>query len=402
MDLIKIHELPEGATIEDGHEVPVSTGSNSGDVKRFSMAILKAWIIGFVTPLFAGITQGPAGPSGAPGSQGIQGQKGDKGDQGDRGDQGLKGDIGPAGAIGIQGAKGDKGDKGDQGAQGTQGIKGDKGDQGDQGFPGLNGDNGQGVPLAGTTKQMLVKGSDADFDTQWADNGFTDIVGQPDDNSALAAALSLKVDKSAGYGLSQNNYTTAEKDKLANLSEHFKGNYTTFAALVAANPTGSLGDYAFVDQGTGHDAKMYIWDGDDNTWVISSATVIPDATEVSSGLVELATIAEALARTDDQRAMTALKTIALILDEKKNADRQIAPVGVNEVSFLMKSAGNVLSSLISGASNLKLKVGISGTYPVGAQTYPLAYAAGDRVFATYNYTDLANASCNIILTCRDN
>ncbi|MBB6131326.1 collagen-like protein [Mucilaginibacter lappiensis] len=136
MDLIKIHDLPQGAAIADGNELPVSTGPNPGDVKRFSMAILKAWIIGFVTPLFAGITQGPAGPAGAPGAQGIQGQKGDKGDQGDKGVQGIKGDNGPVGPIGIQGPKGDKGDKGDQGAQGVQGLKGP---QGPQGNPGVDG-----------------------------------------------------------------------------------------------------------------------------------------------------------------------------------------------------------------------------------------------------------------------
>jgi hypothetical protein len=146
MDLIKIHELPEGAAIQDGHELPVSTGSNSGDVKRFSMAILKAWIIAFVTPLYADITQGPAGPVGAPGSQGIQGQKGDKGDRGDKGDQGLKGDQGPAGAIGIQGPKGDKGDKGVKGDQGTQGIQGPKGDQGDPGNAGADGPAGPAGP----------------------------------------------------------------------------------------------------------------------------------------------------------------------------------------------------------------------------------------------------------------
>lgn len=221
-------------------------------------------------------------------------------------------------------------------------------------------------------------------------------------DNALTAALDTKVDKVAGYGLSQANYTTSEKSKLANLSEHFKGKYTTLAALVAANPSGAVGDYALVDAGPGHDAKMFIWDGDDNIWVLSSGSgVSPDATESNSGIIELATIAEALGRTDDQRAMTALKTIALILDEKKNAYYQIAPISLNEVSFLMRNSGNITAVTIAGASNAKLKIGIGGSYPSGIQTFPFAYAAGDRVFVTYNYTDLNNASCNIILTCRD-
>jgi len=129
---------------------------------------------------------------------------------------------------------------------------------------------------------------------------------------------------------------------------------------------------------------------------------IDSATETNPGIIELATIAEALARTDDERAMTALKTISLILDEKKNVSYQIAPVSLNEVSILMENAGQVNSALIAGANNLKLKIGISGAYPSGVQVYPFAYAAGDRVFMTYNYDDLNNASCNIKLKCKDN
>lgn len=398
MEIIKIHDLPEGAELLESHELPVSTGSGAGAIKRFSLAILKAWIIAFVTPLISAIPQGPAGAHGVPGAKGIQGAPGAQGAPGNIGIQGGKGDRGPAGPVGIQGPVGAKGEKGDIGATGVQGVTGQAG------APGADGATGIGLADGGTTGQFLTKASDADFDTEWntVDLSFSGIAGQPSDNAALNATLGLKVDKVDGYDLSQENYTTAEKDKLANLSEHFKGNYTTLAALSTANPVGVSGDYAFVDAGAGSDSKMYIWDSNDAYWVLSSGSgIIPDATENASGLVELATLAEALARTDDARAMTALKTIALILDEKKNVYYQIAPVSLNEVSFLMRMAGNVTAITISGASNAKLKTG-AGTYPVGAQTFPFAYAAGDRVFVTYNYTDLTNASCNIILTCRDN
>jgi len=219
----------------------------------------------------------------------------------------------------------------------------------------------------------------------------------------LQEQIDNKVNAVAGYELSQENYTTSEKTKLANLSEHFRGIYTNPAALTTANPTGVAGDYAYVDTGEGSDAKIYIWDNTDNLWVLSSGSgVIPDATESVSGVVALATIAQAIARTDDQRAMTALKTINLILDEKKKVNYQINPVGLNEVSILMENSGQVNSVLISGAASIKLKNGISGTYPVGTQSYPFAYGAGDRVFITFNYADLTNASCNIKLKCQDN
>lgn len=282
------------------------------------------------------------------------------------------------------------------------GLTGDQGETGPQGDDGPTGESGAGVATGGAVGQVLSKLSSADFDTGWVDVGFVDISGQPEDNIALSASLSNKVDKLSGYDLSQENFTTAEKTKLATLSEHFKGKYITLTALIAANPTSALGDYATIDGGAGSDTKLYMWDGDDNTWVLSSDSTIPDATETSPGLLELATIAEALERTDDQRAMTALKTIALILDEKKTVSYQISPVGVNEVSILMENSGRVNTTLVSGASNVKLKIGITGTYPPGGQTYPFSYTAGDRVFITYNYSDLNNASCNVKLKCKDN
>jgi hypothetical protein len=255
---------------------------------------------------------------------------------------------------------------------------------------------------------LAGKASMSDLDTK-ADITYVDAQDQTEatlrqgGDDYLQTQVDNKVDVVAGYGLSQENYTASEKTKLANLSEHFKGNYTSAVLLTAGNPSGVSGDYAYVDAGVGADAKMYIWDTNDNVWVLSSGGgVVPDATESNAGIVALATITQALARTDDARAMTALKTIGLLLDELKNVDRQIAPIGVNEVSFLMKKTGNVTALTISGATNAKLKIGTAGTYPVGAQTFPFAYVAGDRVFVTFNYSDLNNASCNIILTCRDN
>ena len=47
-----------------------------------------------------------------------------------------------------------------------------------------------------------------------------------EENSSLdPTILNSKVDKEAGKGLSEENYTTAEKNKLANLTDNFKGGY---------------------------------------------------------------------------------------------------------------------------------------------------------------------------------
>lgn len=76
-----------------------------------------------------------------------------------------------------------------------------------------------------------------------------------------------KVDKVAGKGLSANDYTSAEKAKLAAIEDPlYKGRYTSYAALVAANPTGISGNFAHVDEGVGEKTVVYIWDVSDEEW----------------------------------------------------------------------------------------------------------------------------------------
>lgn len=185
-------------------------------------------------------------------------------------------------------------------------------------------------------------------------------------------------------------------------TDHYKGNYASLIALEEAHYTALAGDYATVDPNVEENAQIYIWDVNNTKWVLSSGGAIADATELAPGIIELATIAEALTRTDDQKAMTALKTIALILDEKKEVSYQVNPVGVTEVSFLMENAGQVNAILISGANSPKLKIGANGPYPEGEQVLPFAYSANDRVFVSFNYNDLLQMSCNIKLKCKDN
>lgn len=67
----------------------------------------------------------------------------------------------------IKGAKGDKGDKGDAGEKGDKGDIGEQGIQGPKGEMGDTGAAGIGVPAGGSSGQVLVKLSDADYDTAW-------------------------------------------------------------------------------------------------------------------------------------------------------------------------------------------------------------------------------------------
>lgn len=90
--------------------------------------------------------------------------------------------------------------------------------------------------------------------------------------AALTAGLADKVDKLAGYGLSQENFTPDEKAKLAGLeSSHFKGLFASLEALQTAFPSAVAGDYADVDAGAGADVQRYLWDPSDEAWVAQAA-----------------------------------------------------------------------------------------------------------------------------------
>lgn len=76
----------------------------------------------------------------------------------------------------------------------------------------------------------------------------------------------------SGKGLSQENYTTTEKNKLAGLSNLFKGSFTTEANLISAFSVGQVGWEAQVDAGVGTDVVKYIWDNTDGVWVKGGGT----------------------------------------------------------------------------------------------------------------------------------
>jgi hypothetical protein len=126
------------------------------------------------------------------------------------------------------------------------------------------------------------------------------------------------------------------------------------------------------------------------------------ATESTTGYSQLATNTQAIAMTNDDTILTPLKAAALVEQKKKMVNYQVHQVSVNEGIILMENAGQINSVLLSGCSGLKLKIGSASTYPTGTQTYPFTYAALDVVYFTYNYSNLADARCNIKLKCQDN
>lgn len=85
---------------------------------------------------------------------------------------------------------------------------------------------------------------------------------------AVTNYLNTKVDKVNGYGLSQENFTTPLKDKLAGLeSSKYKGTYPSLSALQSAHSNPVEGSYADVDMGVGTETLRHIWDKSNNQWV---------------------------------------------------------------------------------------------------------------------------------------
>jgi hypothetical protein len=103
----------------------------------------------------------------------------------------------------------------------------------------------------------------------------------------IAADLT-KVDKITGKGLSTEDYSTAEKGKLASLSEHFIGRYTSLASLQAAHPTGLDGQYGIVDVDAST-SKVYVWDSIPSTWTLSTVPAPVTSVNSQTGAVVLNT-----------------------------------------------------------------------------------------------------------------
>jgi Collagen triple helix repeat (20 copies) len=133
---------------------------------------------------------GATGPAGATGPQGPAGPQGASGNDGATGPQGLQGPIGLTGPQGPQGDAGAQGIQGIQGPQGPIGLTGPTGATGATGSTGpagADGADGVGVPVGGTTGQVLAKNSNTDYDTEWVDQsagGSTTITGIPSTDQA--------------------------------------------------------------------------------------------------------------------------------------------------------------------------------------------------------------------------
>ena len=112
------------------------------------------------------------------GPPGPQGPQGERGETGPAGPQGIPGQDGQPGRDGQDGQDGEPGAPGQNGADGfspTIAVTDITGGHrititdatGTHSFDVMDGEDGQGVPMGGTTGQILAKKTDANYDTDW-------------------------------------------------------------------------------------------------------------------------------------------------------------------------------------------------------------------------------------------
>ena len=160
--------------------------------------------------------------------------------------------------------------------------------------------------------------------------------------AALTVLLDLKVDKIAGYGLSQENYTAAEKAKLAGLDGNlWKGTYASLGALQTAHPTAEPGSSAHVDAGEGAPVALYIWDNDDDEWVAAGGDAAPLTAAQVKTLYE--SNADTNAYTDAEKS----KLGGVAAGATANADTDTLAEGATNLWF---TTARVLATVLGGLS----------------------------------------------------
>lgn len=186
----------------------------------------------------------------------------------------------------------------------------------------------------------FIPGSPGDIGAATAEQGaLADTAVQP---GTLSVQLDLKVDKAPGYGLSQENFTAAEKAKLAALEgSHYRGTFINLAALQAALPTAEEGDYADVDAGAGAPVQRYIWDESDSEWVAQAGSADPITAAQVKALYE--SNPDTNAYTDAEKS----KLGGIAAGATANPDTDSLAEGATRLYF---TTARVLATVLSGLS----------------------------------------------------
>jgi hypothetical protein len=260
------------------------------------------------------------------------------------------------------GAKGDKGDKGDTGAQGIQGIQGEKGD-------------------AGTPFDASVVYTKTETDSRIQDviggiapstlDTISELAAQMQADESAASALVItvgtKVDKVVGKQLSTEDYSTAEKTKLADIEAGAQVN-PTFKTINSQDITGT-GDIAISGSGVSTQALS----------ITTDAPFLPPFFRIPPRDIEVNGVIQAAQPTDkwiDSAAWYTFKITTLTFNDLKGVGGTFAPTTMAALTtlslpVLANVGGTFAPATMAALTTLSLPVLTN----VGGSFNPAAMAA---------------------------
>ncbi len=184
------------------------------------------------------------------------------------------------------------------------------------------------------------------------------------------------------------------KLNIADYNQHFKGVYLTFAALVAANPTGEAGDYAQVNVVGATDVLNYNWDVEESVWIPnavggSGATNTDELPEGTSNLYF--TVARWLANLT--KANIEAKLIGEITSHTHPAGVGVLATVLTGISFLTGTAVVATDTVLIGFGKLQKQI-TDLTTAVGLNTTKVSYtdaALVSTINSNYKKVEIAYA-----------
>lgn len=302
----------------------------------------------------------------------------------------------------------------DRGAQGPQG------ETGATGAAGADGADGQGVPIGGTTGQVLAKNSDTDFDTEWIDSsGLGDMLASVYDPQGIVDDAFDQDNMTDGA--TNKNFTATEKTKLAGIEALAD---VTDAGNVGSTIHGSTGkttpvnadELGIIDTEASNVLKKLTFTnlkaflktyfdtlyavtlGSDDNYVTDaekvklsnlSGTNTGDQTSVT-GNAGTATALQT-ARNIDGQSFDGTSSITVIAPGTHAASSKSTPVDADEIPLVDSAASNVLKKLTWANTKATLKTYFDGIYQAAG-----SYLTASSTDTLTNKTIDANGTGNSI------
>ncbi|MGY3823077.1 hypothetical protein [Acinetobacter haemolyticus] len=137
-------------------------------------------------------------------------------------------------------------------------------------------------------------------------------------------------------GAAQAVLETLDNQKLDKVDyvQHFRGLFSSYAALVSALPVALDGDYAHIDSGSGFDRMVAIWDGDDSKWIVNAVNVGSNTDEVPEGSTNLYFTSERVRQTT------------------LNSLEASSPVPISATDTIIQALGKVQAQLNNASSSI--------------------------------------------------